>query len=94
LANPITYIPRINPRFTASGIFDEAYSELVVIDGVPVTQTMPVLGIRLGDFLEEPKQDDKLIARGRVYKVREMRPDGHGGAKLMLNFDNDVEPKI
>lgn len=90
----ITYIPRLSSRFPVNGIFDPAYTELVVIDGEPVTQTMPVMGIRLSDFPQKPLQDDTLIARGKVYRVREVRVDGHGSAKLMLNYDNNVEPSL
>lgn len=87
---PVKYNPRLGPaQFCLNGVFDKAYTEIVVHDGVPVTQTLPVLGVKLEDFPSPPLQGDHLLARGDVYKVREVRIDSHGGAKLMLNFVSD-----
>lgn len=75
--------------FQISGIYDEAYHEIEVVDGgIPVTTSTPVLGVRLSDFPTPPAQDDTLtiVDSGEVFVVREVRPDGHGGAKLMLNY--------
>lgn len=84
-ADDITYIPAVEPQFAARGVFDEAYEELVVIDGQPVTTRMPVLGIRLSEYAVAPVQNDQLIIGVKRYIVREVRIDSHGGAKLMLN---------
>lgn len=82
---PVSYTYEFGTTVPVNGIFDEAYTELVVIDGEAVTVKRSVLGIRLSDFPECPKQNDQLIARGKSFIVREVRLDGHGGAKLMLN---------
>jgi hypothetical protein len=55
-----------------------------------ITSERPVLGIQLSQFPREPKQHDTLeimegAHRGERFQVKEVRPDGHGGAKLLLN---------
>jgi hypothetical protein len=55
-----------------------------------ITAEMPVLGVQLSQFPIPPEQDDLLtITSGRFagerFVVKEVRPDGHGGAKLLLN---------
>lgn len=90
-AEVVTYTPDEpigSPSYSARGVFDEAYQELVVIDGEAMTVRMPVLGIKLDEFATFPRQNDYLVARNKNYRVREVRVDSHGGAKLMLNrFD-------
>lgn len=86
---PGTYIPFQYARFTVNGVFDEAYTDARVVEGMLVTTVTPVFGIRLSDFPNPPLQNDHLILRGKAYKVREVRVDGHGSAKLMLNLDSD-----
>jgi hypothetical protein len=54
-----------------------------------MTTTMPVLGVRIADFpYWPPAPDDALTVQrtGETFVVKEERPDGHGWAKLMLNF--------
>ena len=87
----VSYVPARGASFSFNGVFDEAYTELVVIDGEAVTVKMPVLGVRLSDMAQYPVQGDALSTFSLVsqttnkYIVREVRPDSHGGAKLMLN---------
>jgi hypothetical protein len=55
-----------------------------------ITAEMPVLGVQLSQFRVPPEQDDLLeVTSGRFkggrYVVKEVRTDGHGGAKLLLN---------
>jgi len=93
LGEAVTYAPSAGQVFPITGIFDEAYREIDVPSGINVTSTCPVLGIRFADFpaYAPPQQNDELtvIRTGVTYVVREVRPDGHGGAKLMLNFVAD-----
>ena len=81
----IVYMPANSGRFIITGIFDPAYKEVKFKEGEPVTVQSPVLGCRASDFIVPPLQDDQVQIRGLVYKVREVRIDGHGGIKLMLN---------
>lgn len=82
------------------GVFDEGYSELDPLGrgslpgaegfqlGSPggITAALPVLGIRLADLPFEPEQGDRVVILGNIYVVKEVRPDGKGGAKLLLNL--------
>lgn len=83
--------------FDVTGVFDEAYiglnpigGGLVVGDPGAITTEMPVLGVQLSQFRVPPAQGDVLQIRtglhaGEAYEVKEVRLDGHGGAKLLLN---------
>jgi hypothetical protein len=81
-----TYSPKGGSPFQVTGIFDEEYHEVGLLEGPAITSAMPVLGIRLAEFPSPPKQGDQLTVCGKTFAVREVRPDGHGGAKLMLNL--------
>ena len=85
----ITYSPAIGSAFPISGIFDEAYHDVDLAGGMGVTSAQPVVGVRLSEFLTQPQQDDVLtvIRTGETFKVKEVRIDGHGSAKLMLNLN-------
>ncbi|MTK12701.1 MAG: hypothetical protein F8N39_11630 [Clostridiaceae bacterium] len=84
-----TYLPAVGSPFAVTGVFDEAYRELELVDDMAAISTsMPVFGARLAEFPGPPKQGDKVFIQSvnATFVVREVRPDGHGGAKLMLNF--------
>jgi hypothetical protein len=88
---PVTFIPASGDApFAGSGIFDEAYQQVILADGQAVTTVGPVLGIRVSQFQSPmqamPKQDDRYFVRGRTYIVREVQLDSHGGAKLLSNL--------
>ena len=80
--------------FQAKGVFDWYYASADPLgDGGEYSQSRPVhvtarqavLGIQLSAFAVAPAQGDLVIARDTRFYVREVQPDGHGGAKLMLN---------
>ncbi len=83
---PVLYQPVAGVAYEISGIFDEAYTEVALAGGMGVTTERPVLGVRLSRFVVPPAQDDRVTIRGLTYVVKEMRPDSHGAAKLMLNW--------
>ncbi|MDA8230152.1 MAG: hypothetical protein M0006_02315 [Magnetospirillum sp.] len=87
---PVTYAPAAGGMFVVTGVFDEAYREIdsITADGVPLTGEMPVLGVQLSQFAQPPVQVDQLTVQrtGITYVVKEVRLDGHGGAKLMLGY--------
>lgn len=73
------------------GLFDSEGFNL----GAPgaITSEMPVLGVQLSQFpsASRPEQNDALqmtsgLQAGNWYVVKEVRPDGHGHAKLLLNL--------
>lgn len=74
--------------FTITGIFDEAYAEVQELGDQPVSSVSPVLGVQLSQFPVPPAIKDQLTiqATGTVYVVSVVEPDGHGWAKLYLNW--------
>ncbi len=86
---PATYTPAGGSPTSVSVIFDSAYMEVSMSEyGVEKTTARPVAGVNLGDFGIPPAQGDQLlrIGTGKTYQVREVRPDSHGSALLMLNY--------
>ena len=86
---PVTYCPAAGGSFPITGVFDEAYRDLLLVDdSAGITTETPVLGVRLAEFPAPPLQNDTLTigSVGCTYAVREVRLDGHGYAKLMLTF--------
>lgn len=86
---PATYLPAAGGSLPIVGVFDEAYREVDLIDtGVGATSITPVLGVRLAQFTASPVQGDqvRVPSVGKLYVVREVRPDGHGWARLMLGY--------
>lgn len=81
------YSPASGASYSISGVFDEAYKEVDPLGGTGLTSDQPVLGVRSAQFLLPPKRGDQItrLANGYVYQVKEVRPDGHGWLKLMLN---------
>jgi hypothetical protein len=70
--------------------YDGAYEELVLLDGVPDSQTGPVWDVMLEDLPAYPAQGDVVeltqIGDGAStrYVVRDIRPGGQGTAKLFM----------
>lgn len=70
-----------------TAVFDEQYIGVEPANGQAVATAMPVLGVQLSQFPAPPQQGDSVLIQrtGERFVVREVRPDGHGAAKLMLN---------
>lgn len=85
---PVTYTPAIGAPLSITGVFDEAYQDLTLAGGTAMTTSTPVLGVRVSDFPALPAQGDTLViaSTGEAFTVKEVRADGHGWAKLMLNY--------
>ncbi|HQT79769.1 MAG TPA: hypothetical protein PLD10_22220 [Rhodopila sp.] len=83
----VTYTYANGAPVNMTGVFDEQYLGLEPADGQTVTTAMPVLGVQMSQFPAPPQQGDTvlILRTGNRYIVREVRPDGHGAAKLMLN---------
>ncbi|WP_454825393.1 head-tail joining protein [Paraburkholderia xenovorans] len=85
----VLYMPASGATpYEVDGVFDEAFLELAVVDGVQVATVQPRLGIQVSQFEAAPVQDDQLQIKrtGLIYVVREARLDGWGGGGLMLNL--------
>lgn len=84
------YFPRSGPSFPlADAVFDREYAD-VSIDtdsGGEITARKPVLGVRLSLFPPGSPQQSETVyipSTGLKWVVKDVRPDGHGEAKLML----------
>lgn len=96
---PCTYRDAWGVDTQITAVFDEAYLELTPMGRGPgldaeamayglagaVSTAMPALGIQVSQLSREPRQNDAVLIRGNWYRVKEYRPDGKGGAKLLLN---------
>lgn len=83
------YAPRDGAPFLLScAVFDSEYLEISDMSGDTAGQSTqrPVLGVRLSLFASPPAQNDTVTipSTGKTYVVRDVQPDGHGHAKLML----------
>lgn len=88
LGEPVIYSPAAGGSFTIRGVFDEAFKEVQLDnDGAPMTSVSPILGMQPGDLPAPPLKGDHLtlVRTGDLFRVKEVRPDSHGGAILLLN---------
>lgn len=83
IGEPITYI-RGDQSWPIKGVFQSAHIALDPETGGPVSSQQPVCGVNGRDLPITPKTNDKIAARGNVYRVRDVQPDGHTGFTLML----------
>jgi hypothetical protein len=88
---PVHYMPAAAAPFDIVGVYDDAYVEVDPAGSMGVTSARPVLGVQLSAFPSPPLQSDRLtiVRTGEAFFVKEVRPDGHGAAKLMLSLDSD-----
>lgn len=88
-AEPVEFRPVVGTPINTSGVFDRAYTRDVALEdgSIGVTTESPTLGVRLSDFPNPPKQNDRVFipSAGVTFIVREVRVDGHGGARFLLN---------
>ncbi|MGF6792768.1 head-tail joining protein [Paraburkholderia sp. 35.1] len=76
-----------------NGVFDEAVTDIDVIDGVPVTSKRPCFGFRVVQLAMAAVQGDTLLVFAAspaplvdtTFVIREVRVDGHGWCFLLLN---------
>ena len=97
---PAVHAPKDRLEQAITGVFDEAYRELLPMGGAlgqeprvmvsagAVNARKVVLGVQLSQFLIPPSQGDGIRmgpARGdRLFVIVDVQPDGHGAAKLIL----------
>ena len=88
----VTYTSAGGGTIGITGVFNDGFfsgrSEMEGADwGNPggVTTEQPVLGVQLSQFPIAPAQGDLALVRGTTYAVRQVQPDGNGGAVLLLN---------
>jgi hypothetical protein len=86
---PPVYTPRGLPAFElADAVFDAQYEhvEAAPDDGAASSTRRPVLGVRLSLFKRPPAASDRVMipSTGKGYVVKDVQPDGHGHALLIL----------
>ena len=83
MGEPVTYI-RGEESWQIKGIFQSAHIAIDPETGSPVSTQQPVVGLNGRDLPVTPKTNDKLAARGNVYRIRDVQPAGHTGFTLLL----------
>jgi hypothetical protein len=85
---PIYTPSELEPFALADAVFDAEYEQVDINpqDMSTSTSRRPVLGVRVALFPRTPAQGDTAFipSMGKTYVVRDVQPDGHGHAKLML----------
>lgn len=83
MGEPITYM-RGDESWQVKGMFQSAHIALDPETGGPVSSQQPIVGVNGRDLPITPKTSDRVAARGSVWRVRDVQPDGHTGFMLML----------
>lgn len=65
-------------------VFDSAHIEVDADTGAPVSSNNPTLGVCLSDLPNEPTSRDRIRARGVLYRISDVVPDGVAGCLLLL----------
>lgn len=81
----VVYTPQGQPAVNMTGIFDELYEGVDPNTNAIITSRQPILGIRDSDLGLTPRQDDQVLVRGILYRVKEVETDGQGGSRLYLH---------
>lgn len=91
----ITYQPATGVPFPISGIYDKAFFGVDPTTGESVVTNQPTVGVQMSQFSghANPLQGDQLtiLRTGEVWVIREVHPDGHGAARLMLNVPGQTD---
>lgn len=82
----VEYRPKSGGAYSVIAVFD---NEAELVD--PDTETLvsannPRIGVRLRDLETTPRQGDKVVAGGKLYRVIDVQEDGQGGASLFLHL--------
>ncbi|KUR80762.1 hypothetical protein [Novosphingobium sp. FSW06-99] len=84
----ISYVPRGGaPIAIADAVFDEESADIAIGEDAQMsTQRKPICGIRIGALGQAASQGDTILRLGTgvAYIVKDVIPDGHGHAKLVL----------
>lgn len=87
LGSAFTYAPSVGDPVTVQGIFDASYV-LVDVGDPGVSSVTPAAFVRRSELPSDPEADEgaTLTVEGKVYRIRELRPDSQGGVLLLLNL--------
>lgn len=65
-------------------VFDTAHISVDPETGAPVSSANPVLGVCLADLPSEPTTAVRVRARGQLYRIHDIQPDGIAGLTIIL----------
>jgi hypothetical protein len=87
LGQSVTYTPGGGAAATVRGVFDRAYQR-VEAGEADVSSSGPAVFVTLADLGSDPETDDgaRVTVAGETYRIREVQPDGTGGAMLLLHL--------
>lgn len=68
----------------AQAVFDTAHVTVDPETGAPVSSSNPILGVRLVDLPNKPTNRDLVRARGELFKISDVQPDGVAGVTIIL----------
>lgn len=83
LGEPVLY-KRGEVSYSLSGVFQSKHYEVDPDSGMAVQSNRPICGIRLSDLPIVPKVGDRVVVRGKEYRVAETQEDGNAGVMLVL----------
>jgi hypothetical protein len=86
LGEPITYKRGTAIYANVPGVFQSAHAMVDPDTGMGVQSNQPIVGVRLSDLPITPKVGDRVIVRGREYRVAETQEDGNAGVTLVLQY--------
>jgi hypothetical protein len=79
-----TFKPKTGGSYPFEAIFDKRFKVVDAGTGMSVLTEAPNVSIRVSDLPQAPKRDDGIDVGVKSYKVRDYRPDGQGGALVVL----------
>lgn len=68
----------------AQAVFDTAHVTVDPETGAPISSSNPILGVRLIDLPNNPTTNDRVRARGVLYRINEPQADGVAGVTIIL----------
>lgn len=82
---PALYIPATGAPYPVTVVFDEGYTETVLLEGMaPTSDARPVAGVNDAQLAAAVVQGQDRLQVLNTYIIKEARPDKHGITKLML----------
>jgi len=78
LTIPVEYRPAVGEAVQLKGIYDEAWCEVDPQSRAPIGSTSPALHVQTGQLPAEPDDADRLVIKGRTFRMLMPKPDGEG----------------
>lgn len=81
----VEYRPKGGSPKEITAIFDETFLDVDVNGEVMTQSSVPVLGLKVIDLVDEPADGDEVLIREKEFRVISIQKDGRGGATLVLH---------